>query len=45
MDQQDRIQRIGWMLNTDEEWNFVNGATGLSCLTTNLSAKPGDGRG
>ena len=34
MDQQDRIQQIGWMLTTDEGWNFgifVNAR--LSCLT------------
>ena len=24
VDQQDRIQRIGWMLNIDEDWNFGN---------------------
>ena len=31
------------MLNTDEDWNFVNIATRLPCLTINLSAKRGGG--
>ena len=42
-DQQDRKQKIGQMLNTDEDWHFVNFATRLPFITANWTVKRGDG--